>query len=357
MTLLHVQRVAENELYNSPIWIKDAEIDFMKMSKNESPLYLYHEAKAFLRVQHYQRVSLSELNSSLEKLKLCHDLLLNNDNNLNKILEKSSKRPRHDSKVAPGSNNVQRSLTDNRYLLSQSCLYISLVYERFNDYEQIIKYLYESLLWFPKNIESIQRLAAIERSLATDNTTLTRIENNLKRALIITNELRNNTINMNTNILTSELLHGKIAAENLAMLLCQRCEYSEADDILRQLGYTWRLSSNILSYTLDTRTTTASKNVAIPCPLAYSIENTVDTSSLQYLQGLFRPGAPFWSEHDYDHIGTNSSRKVGYFSYLYPYKERSAVCHLECIIDRLREVVIRHFPVVAEANYGMTLIA
>ena len=324
------------------------------MSETKSPLYLYHEAKAFLSAQHYQRVTLSELNSSLLKLELCHDLLLN-DNNLNKILEKSLKRPRHDSKVAPGSNNVQRSLTDNRYLLSQCCLYISLVYERFNDYEQVIKYLYESLLWYPKNIESIQRLAAIERSLATDNTTLTRIENNLKRALIITNELRNNTINIDTNILTPELSHGKIAAENLAMLLCQRCEYSEADDILRQLGYTWRLSSSILSYNLNGSN---AANVAIPCPLAYSIENAVDTSSLHYLQGLFRPDAPFWSEHDYDHIGTNSSRKVGYFSYLYPYKERSAVCHLECIIDRLREVVISHFPAVAtEANYGMTLIA
>ena len=49
----------------------------------------------------------------------------------------------------------------------------------------------------------------------------------------------------------------------------------------------------------------------------------------------------------------NASSTAGYFSYLYPLKERAPACSVESIIlHSIYPQVVEQFPQVAEANYG-----
>eukprot|EP00607_Mallomonas_marina_P003158 CAMPEP_0182439880 /NCGR_PEP_ID=MMETSP1167-20130531/86709_1 /TAXON_ID=2988 /ORGANISM="Mallomonas Sp, Strain CCMP3275" /LENGTH=551 /DNA_ID=CAMNT_0024633681 /DNA_START=563 /DNA_END=2219 /DNA_ORIENTATION=- len=70
---------------------------------------------------------------------------------------------------------------------------------------------------------------------------------------------------------------------------------------------------------------------------------------LRDMQRIFRPQSSFWTEHHYDYL-LNASRTVGYFSYLYPYKERTAQSFIEQVIDRLIPLVTEMFPEVADCE-------
>lgn len=92
------------------------------------------------------------------------------------------------------------------------------------------------------------------------------------------------------------------------------------------------------------------------CPHAFAYDNVIQDRFLSYLEFLFQPNSSFWREHDYDSILTNSSRKTGYFSYLYPLKDRSASCRLEELIDIIFKLVCQKFPSLQErAKYGKSV--
>lgn len=57
-----------------------------------------------------------------------------------------------------------------------------------------------------------------------------------------------------------------------------------------------------------------SAKVADGDPIFHVIDDCLPLSHLSHLRHVFRSSGPYWSEHDYDAIGTNASRKVGYFS-------------------------------------------
>lgn len=87
--------------------------------------------------------------------------------------------------------------------------------------------------------------------------------------------------------------------------------------ILADLGYTWRLSKYVLAYHMFK----ASNGLSLPASpvssISFTKDNVLSVGDLRYMQHIFRPDAPYWREHDYDPLVSNSSRKCGYFSYLY----------------------------------------
>ncbi len=83
----------------------------------------------------------------------------------------------------------------------------------------------------------------------------------------------------------------------------------------------------------------------VPAPVKFvGFDNALPRRCLAQLQHVFRPQAPFWKEHEYDAIGTNCSRKVGYFSYLYEFKDRRAGNCVESVIDFIFEKARTDFP-------------
>ena len=107
-------------------------------------------------------------------------------------------------------------------------------------------------------------------------------------------------------------------------------------------GFRWRLTSRVLNYSNNTQ---GDENALVGGRrAAAALDRALPQHYLQHLQLVFAASSPFWREHSYD-VLANSSRTAGYFSYLYPLRERQAKCSIEHIIDYLyRTVVTSLFP-------------
>ncbi len=151
----------------------------------------------------------------------------------------------------------------------------------------------------------------------------------------------------------------KKSCEALILYLCQEHGndvevQKEAYSLLVQNNYTWKLSNKVLHYPyppqlqscqLKSPESDARKYIRI-------VENALQsTHAIDHLKQVFRTESSFWSEHDYD-TATNCSRKVGYFSYLYPFRDRGAGCSIEQIIDYIYSVTCQFFPAAKEAQYA-----
>jgi len=163
-------------------------------------------------------------------------------------------------------------------------------------------------------------------------------------------------------ILKEELQAGKEAMQDFCLFLYQNNKSVLADGYLRKLGYEWKLATNILAYPLsmdyvstnevESRTaTTSTCNIGNHTNYLHVCDNALPLSAIQHLQLVFRPESPFWSEHQYDSL-SNSSRTVGYFSYLYPFRDRNPSTTIEQIIDYLYPKIVLKFPNVKDCNIG-----
>lgn len=296
-------------------------------------------------------VSQAEIDVILSRIEELHTYLLNRDELFLKILKKSKTRSINDSKVAPGSNAVQRSFSDDRFLLCHVAVFRSRVHQKLNDLEGALSSLSEALLWFPRSLESLQRYTTLLKTKAGSPEELDVLETILRRAVAAFDQLRQAASGtVERSILADELEHGRTATESLCLLLSQRGNEAEANELMQRLGFTWRLSQQVIHYPLHVPSSafSSASASATPCPVAYAIDGAVSQTQLRHLRSLFRSNSPFWSEHDYDALVSNCSRRVGYFSYLYPFRERAAACSLERVINRVFQAVCERFPGVAE---------
>ena len=151
----------------------------------------------------------------------------------------------------------------------------------------------------------------------------------------------------------SEMKASKKATESLILYLCQEeaadlAKRKEAYSLLLQCKYTWKLSNAVLHYPL------ANSSEGDNSELARQRVRIFDRflpskQAINHLMHIFRPSSPFWSEHDYD-ISSNCSRKVGYFSYLYPLRDRRPMCSVEQIVDFIYQKTCERFPAAKEAT-------
>jgi len=183
----------------------------------------------------------------LQKIDDLYIILLNRDELYQKILKKWKMRSSiNDGKVAPGSNAVQRSFSDDRFLLSNICVLRSQVYLKVNNLNDALASLSEALLWFPKSIEASQRYITLLKTKASNEEDLDMIETILRRAIASFHQLRQIQSSVSDrSILNQELGYGKAATESLCLLLSQRGNAIEANQFMQQLGFTWRLSQQV----------------------------------------------------------------------------------------------------------------
>lgn len=214
--------------------------------QNATQLYL--ESKLILSAERYRTVTRDEINHAEALVKQCYNILLELDPLYKKILKKSKQRT-DDSKVPPGSSLVKRSLYDPRFMLCNCCILLSIVSERRNDYSAAICQLLESLLWFPRSVQSIQRCAMFLKAFAKNSEDLMKVESMLSRAVAQSQVLSKckNSIDDGTEfeLTLSDMDYGRSSAEALALLLCQQDRFGEADVLLAEHGFTWRLSKQV----------------------------------------------------------------------------------------------------------------
>ena len=122
--------------------------------------------------------------------------------------------------------------------------------------------------------------------------------------------------------------------------------------MLTAAGFHYRLSDEVFHYDSNLEASLcASSDASISIPVKI-VDNAVDQRLLDKAEYIFRENGPFWNEHDYS-VLSNASRKVGYFSYMYPMKERSASNVIEQLIDAIFLQVAEQFPDISEeCNFG-----
>jgi hypothetical protein len=243
-------------------------------------------------------------------------------------------------KVPPGSSEVVASRLNSRYLLSliyTMLARISAVTHLNESNEETILLLREALICYPRSIEANYLLSRALRANASDAPLLEEVEQHLKKASTFVVAGDAEEVQKCKPIQTS-------AREALSLLLLQEGKVEEAHKYLKSTGYTWRLARDVLSYQIPSHSTASESGAKA---YVQAVDNAVPTKAIEHLQHVFRPESPFWREHHYD-LACNASRKVGYFSYKYPFRERKAVNSIEQVIDVLLGQVQKMYPKVEE---------
>lgn len=323
--------------------------------------------------------------AALNKVK---SIVMQRNADLRKLIEKALKRDESDTRVPPGSALVQRTLTDERFLMCITNVLISKVELCIGNSKGAADALREALIWFPRCIEANYLLAEIYRSNAENEERLLQVQALLAKAIETGTHLREKFKETTrvakeasrkaaadvtktgasaeeaeeTGELTEEELVMEIEADELAaaakaqeclsIVLCQSGRFDAAFPHLDAQGFKWRLSKEVFNYPLPGETDRRTTAPAGATSIVKAFDNAVNSSVVAHLQSVFRPDSPFWSEHNYDTV-LNASATAGYFSYLYPLKERSPVCSIEQIIQQyIYPAVCEQFPQAAEANIG-----
>lgn len=308
-------------------------------------------------------------------LKKSRELLLESNADLKALLEKASKRKAGDTKVPPGSALVQRSISDKRFLLCLINILLSKIYHVLFEQTPCVSCLKEALVWFPRSIEANFLMGEQLRGYAGDVRVLNQCEAFYTKAEETGHQLANSKTSSKTVtaaaasedeadteaneiIRADELCSHKKAVQSLILFYLQSGRNSDAYKYLVKYGYKLKLSSQVLQYHIKNAATNHNQQLTTTAAASGDhstylsvIDEAVPSVVLSHLRSVFRPAAPFWSEHHYDTL-CNASKTAGYFSYLYPMRERSAVCSIEQVIDRLYPLVCQQFPQAKEATLG-----
>ncbi len=177
---------------------------------------------------------------------------------------------------------------------------------------------------------------------------------------------------------------GSAVKQNLQRLLrlCQDGEDEIAKEQLKEEGYVYRLSREILRYSLPVESSQATQQNPRhkrlkPLPSSgcvHVFDNVFPWDMLRAMQAAFGSDSSFWREHQY------SCEYSDYFSYLHPLNAASPTSEfssssqqpssssessifqellqrhrrneLDGIIEYVREVIVPSFPEVTEARYA-----
>jgi len=273
-------------------------------------------------------------------------------------------KSRNDGKVPPGSKEVKRSYEDMRYLLCTILVENGKNKEINGDFMEAIEKYEEAIICFPRSVQAFFLLSRLKSAFACSTEDVSATEKLLRKAVnlfkTLCSEPEIEQTDSSAEIFGAENEAGSKSVDALSLLLCQQGRFEEASDILRSKGFTHRLSNEVLHYQDNlepsdtlllpvTPLTSSATSMTIPAKV---VENAVTDKMLQKLEYVFRENGPFWKEHDYD-VLLNSSRRAGYFSYLYPIKERNAANAIEQIIDSIYSLVCFQYPEVKTAcKYG-----
>lgn len=135
------------------------------------------------------------------------------------------------------------------------------------------------------------------------------------------------------------------ARENLAYLLLQEGHRAEAETLLKDLGYTYSLSDQVVRYG-DKATMSAGSLPTVGDHSRYVrvFDNVFAAPIIEQLKTAFRLDSPFWSEHKYP---------CPYFSYAHSYN--ASATSAKHLIEQIAQIVHRqaclYFPECKTASH------
>jgi hypothetical protein len=150
----------------------------------------------------------------------------------------------------------------------------------------------------PKLVEARYELAVLKRRDSKTVAADSRVLEQLRRAVRCADELAP----VGSPSLEGEISAGKEAQRALALLLCQRGRFREADSLLEGVGYTHRLADDVLCY--PKRITR--QPAFVPCTDALGdavlgvFDNSLPENLFEAIRAAFTRTSPFWVENEYD---------------------------------------------------------
>jgi hypothetical protein len=303
--------------------------------------------------------------------------LMNSDSKLETIFRRCRNRPLEDKKVPPGSNLVQRTALDVRYLLSLLCLNIGQLEElqestpRRKDSPVVLAYK-EAITWFPRSIEGGFFLGTALRHIVSTEDELLLVQEFWEKGWTGAQSIssipfdcqcslcQQNIQRLNDRIISRARDASQQLRSALILHYCQAGRMDLATPLLVSGRFVLVLSQEILHYPLSCPGAGMEPNQPLAqhaiCSNAMGVDQILPPRYLKRLQSIFRSQSPFWSEHHYDFF-SNASRSVGYFSYLYQFRDSPTPQNvIEQVIQRIYQVVIKKFPEVeTDATVGESL--
>ena len=314
---------------------------------------------------------------ALAAFEKCREIVFGINPQLQKLIRMALARP-DDDKVAPGSGLLTRNIHDHRFLLCHNSLAIGEFFHERGETRKAYQAFREALVWFPRSTVALLRFTqllqfgiveggeveeavnevdrVVKSKKGIEN--MERVGKLLKKAVqcakqiepaLSVDEIENAMdedplYEYEVLMLREERIAGRNAKDALALFLLQQNESDEVTKrILSPLGFKMRLSTDILAYSAENKTSSA----PLPASIAQAVDSALPPAILSRLRTAFRPASLFWSEHSYDPY-LNASRKVGYFSYLYQLKQATATNLVEQAIDVIFQHVCKMFPSVGE---------
>ena len=77
------------------------------------------------------------------------------------LLSQALARPKDEDMVPPGSNSVERKVRCHRFLLSHNACATAAVHYNHGRVDEARDAYREALIWFPKNVLALQRMAEL----------------------------------------------------------------------------------------------------------------------------------------------------------------------------------------------------
>lgn len=335
---------------------------------------------------------MKQVQNAVEKILI---FTLESDSELKKLSDKIAKRKgKNDGKVPPGSANVKRNLDDDRFLIGQCKVLLGRLYMFYMNDPKLTYYidnaidnLREAVLWYPKSAEAHYLLGQLLKFKSNSYESLEEVEMHYKKSAsividggdiegassnnkdsilgslgstIIDDKNTENALatmdSINMFLIIREKEKIRLATEQLCLIYLQfyntesgyynKTKLQDASQYLIKCGFKHRLSDEVLCY--PSAETTVKSNTNDAGLYAHCRDNMLPEFMLDHLKYVFRPEAPYWSEHNYDAYVGNYSKKCGYFSYLYHFRDAKASNSMEQILDYVYSIVSEQFPKVAE---------
>lgn len=289
------------------------------------------------------------------------------DPDLRKLYSKYSSSPfTGQSKLPPGSNAVSISVSHSRYLMSRLSTLRAQLHLLYGEISSAIAELRMAAAYCVRSPEACELLGGTLRLSATTTDEMEEAEKWMLRAIEAGKQLEESlrTVDPSSKSMTpagmydeQRIASEKRASENAGhrylLLLCQSRRCDRADEILQSLGYRFRLSEDLLNYFLSVERHLPISQVmdSGELPTMAVCDNAIPPPLLSAMQAAFAPDSSFWRQHFYDPL-QSLSRSVGFFSYVYPFRERAAMSVQEQVVDRLRQIAVDMGVDLSQANYA-----
>ena len=203
--------------------------------------------------------------------------------------------------------------------------------QRTGDTAAAVPILEDAVASTPVAAEARVMLAQAVWDAAADDADLKRVESLLVEAVSIAKESKS----------APEQAALEKARSKLALLLCQAGRDAEAETLLLEAGFSYRLSDQVLRGVGDPG---GADDAAERDRIAAIFDDAFPADMLAMLQEVFKPRGAYWSEHDYH------APERGYFSYIHEIGGAPPRSGVEQVIAHLQRLAAARFPAVRGAT-------